>query len=318
MDTKLMNAVSMESLDHCSTISPPLETQGQVSAGGRARKFRFVRGIRLQVRTLFVSGLPLDCKQRELYLLFRACAGYENSLLKANCKTGKSAAPVGFVTFATKQDADDACRKLQGVRFDPESAQTIRLEPARSNTKVPKPKQASPPLIAPANLAMLPQQNAALAAAAAAAAAFMPTSGAQPTAADLHAAGALDHLSYIGGGDPALLSLSLAPYAQALQFLPNANAAAAAAAAAAGSPLIPTSSVAAIVAHLQQQQHQHHSQQLSSLFNPAAAAVTTLNAAAAAQAATTLGNAPCSTLFVANLGASVNEDEVRQVNFRSA
>lgn len=34
--------------------------------------------------------------------------------------------------------------EYQGVRFDPELPQTIRLEFAKSNTKVTKPKQTSP------------------------------------------------------------------------------------------------------------------------------------------------------------------------------
>ena len=42
-----------------------------------------------QVRTLFVSGLPMDAKPRELYLLFRAYDGYENSQLKVTSKNGK-------------------------------------------------------------------------------------------------------------------------------------------------------------------------------------------------------------------------------------
>ena len=41
---------------------------------------------------------------------------------------------------------------LQGVRFDPDQPQTIRLEFAKSNTKVTKPKQTSPQ---PANLPMV-------------------------------------------------------------------------------------------------------------------------------------------------------------------
>ncbi|KER27786.1 hypothetical protein T265_13720, partial [Opisthorchis viverrini] len=75
-----------------------------------------------QVRTIFVSGLPLDAKPRELYLLFR---GFK---------------PVGFVTFDSREQAEDAMRKLQGVKFDPEGNQLMRLEFARTNTKVTKPK----------------------------------------------------------------------------------------------------------------------------------------------------------------------------------
>ncbi|XP_071825370.1 uncharacterized protein [Apostichopus japonicus] len=97
-----------------------------------------------EVRTLFVSGLPMDAKPRELYLLFRGCKGYEGSLLKVTSKPGKSQSPVGFVTFDSRAGAEAAKESLQGVRFDSESPQTIRLEFAKSNTKVPKPKQTSP------------------------------------------------------------------------------------------------------------------------------------------------------------------------------
>merc|ERR1711936_1543415 len=95
-----------------------------------------------EVRTLFVSGLPMDTKPRELYLLFRAYEGYEGSLLKVTSKNGKTASPVGFVTFNSRAGADAAKQGLQqGVRFDPDLPQTIRLEFAKSNTKVSKPKQ---------------------------------------------------------------------------------------------------------------------------------------------------------------------------------
>lgn len=98
-----------------------------------------------EVRTLFVSGLPMDAKPRELYLLFRAYEGYEGSLLKVTSKNGKTASPVGFVTFHTRAGAEAAKQDLQGVRFDPDMPQTIRLEFAKSNTKVSKPKQAAQP-----------------------------------------------------------------------------------------------------------------------------------------------------------------------------
>jgi len=110
-----------------------------------------------EVRTLFVSGLPMDTKPRELYLLFRAYEGYEGSLLKVTSKNGKTASPVGFVTFNSRAGADAAKQDLQqGVRFDPDLPQTIRLEFAKSNTKVSKPKQMvapqaliQPPLVHP-------------------------------------------------------------------------------------------------------------------------------------------------------------------------
>jgi len=97
-----------------------------------------------EVRTLFVSGLPMDAKPRELYLLFRAYKGYEGSLLKVTGKNGKTTSPVGFVTFNSRCAAEGAKQDLQGVKFDPDLPQTLRLEFAKSNTKVTKPKQQSP------------------------------------------------------------------------------------------------------------------------------------------------------------------------------
>ncbi|CAH0391405.1 unnamed protein product [Bemisia tabaci] len=86
----------------------------------------------------------MDAKPRELYLLFRAYEGYEGSLLKVTSKNGKTASPVGFVTFHTRAGAEAAKQDLQqGVRFDPDMPQTIRLEFAKSNTKVSKPKQSA-------------------------------------------------------------------------------------------------------------------------------------------------------------------------------
>ncbi|KAI1280460.1 Protein couch potato [Halotydeus destructor] len=98
-----------------------------------------------EVRTLFVSGLPMDAKPRELYLLFRAYKGYEGSLLKVTSKNGKTSSPVGFVTFSTRAGAEAAKQDLHGVRFDPDLPQQIRLEFAKSNTKVKQ--QASPPSV---------------------------------------------------------------------------------------------------------------------------------------------------------------------------
>jgi RNA recognition motif-containing protein len=36
-----------------------------------------------EVRTLFVSGLPSDVTERELYLIFNRCEGFDNSHLYA-------------------------------------------------------------------------------------------------------------------------------------------------------------------------------------------------------------------------------------------
>jgi len=101
-----------------------------------------------EVRTLFVSGLPMDTKPREIYLMFRGFKGYQNSLLKLTGKEGKKASPVAFVTFETREQAETTKSELQGVRFDPELPTTIRIEFAKANTKVSK------PVLKPANIAL--------------------------------------------------------------------------------------------------------------------------------------------------------------------
>ncbi|XP_060883419.1 RNA-binding protein, mRNA-processing factor 2a isoform X1 [Labrus mixtus] len=93
-----------------------------------------------EVRTLFVSGLPVDIKPRELYLLFRPFKGYEGSLIKLTSKQ-----PVGFVTFDSRTGAEAAKNSLNGIRFDPESPQTLRLEFAKANTKMAKSKLMATP-----------------------------------------------------------------------------------------------------------------------------------------------------------------------------
>lgn len=138
---------------------------------------------RRPVRTLFVSGLPMDAKPRELYLLFRGFKGYEGSLLKVTNKNGKNLSPVGFVTFANRVDAETAKQELTGVRFDPDLPATLRLEFAKSNTKVQKPKHQTPvPLTAATQqFIQIPQELGT---------AFFPTEAwGQPLAFDLGPAG---------------------------------------------------------------------------------------------------------------------------------
>jgi hypothetical protein len=60
-----------------------------------------------------VSGLPLDVKPRELYLLFRSFKDYEQSLLKLTGKPGRPPMPVAFVTFENRAGAEEAKAALQ-------------------------------------------------------------------------------------------------------------------------------------------------------------------------------------------------------------
>nr|XP_032829943.1 RNA-binding protein with multiple splicing-like isoform X2 [Petromyzon marinus] len=92
-----------------------------------------------QVRTLFVSGLPMDTHPRELYLLFRPFKGYEGSLMKPTTKQ-----PVGFVIFDSRENAEAAMVELHGMRFDPESQHTLRLEFAKANTRTSRQRLGSP------------------------------------------------------------------------------------------------------------------------------------------------------------------------------
>ncbi|XP_078286223.1 LOW QUALITY PROTEIN: RNA-binding protein with multiple splicing 2-like [Rhinoraja longicauda] len=112
-----------------------------------------------EVRTLFVSGLPMDIKPRELYLLFRPFKGYEGSLIKLTSKqehidrrirpysptSWPYNSPVGFVTFDSRAGAETAKNALNGIRFDPENPQTLRLEFAKANTKMAKSKLMATP-----------------------------------------------------------------------------------------------------------------------------------------------------------------------------
>uniref|UniRef100_A0A8C5LGP1 RNA binding protein, mRNA processing factor n=1 Tax=Leptobrachium leishanense TaxID=445787 RepID=A0A8C5LGP1_9ANUR len=105
-----------------------------------------------EVRTLFVSGLPLDIKPRELYLLFRPFKGYEGSLIKLTSKQ-----PVGFVSFDSRSEAEAAKNALNGIRFDPEIPQTLRLEFAKANTKMAKSKLVGTPNPSTPQLNSVPQ-----------------------------------------------------------------------------------------------------------------------------------------------------------------
>ncbi|VDN26264.1 unnamed protein product [Gongylonema pulchrum] len=288
-----------------------LETANSLSAAAIAAA---------QVRTLFVSGLPMDTKPRELYLLFRACPGYEGSQLRVTSKNGKTASPVGFVTFSSKAEMEEARVALQGVRFDPESSQTIRLEPAHSNTKVSKPKQQiSPPGVLqpppPAAGALAPNvlnfQAAAAAAAAAAVAPqqFLAAAGAAPPPPpistshhDLVNSFASDsHVSQLFNDAHQLLIPAMpqfgAPHPTHF-LLSNAT----------GLPIPPAAATPAAAAALLQP---------NAAFTHLAAAqlnaVATANAAAAAVAAAS--TPACSTLFVANLGSGVREDDLKAVRF---
>ena len=68
-----------------------------------------------EVRTIFITGLPVDVKERELHNLLRWLPGFEAS--QVNFKGDQ---PMGFALFATAHQAVAAKAALQvRVRFSP-------------------------------------------------------------------------------------------------------------------------------------------------------------------------------------------------------
>jgi len=85
-----------------------------------------------ELRTLFLSGLPTDIKEREIHNLMRFFPGYEGCVLNLNESAGR---PVCFASFTDRNSALRALRVVQDLRFDPNVAQTLRVEFAKTNSK---------------------------------------------------------------------------------------------------------------------------------------------------------------------------------------
>ncbi|EXC28854.1 RNA-binding protein with multiple splicing 2 [Morus notabilis] len=81
-----------------------------------------------EVRTIFITGLPEDVKERELQNLLRWLPGYEAS--QVNLKGEK---PMGFALFATGHQALAAKETLQNMVFDADSKSVLHTEMAKKN-----------------------------------------------------------------------------------------------------------------------------------------------------------------------------------------
>ncbi|KAE9468039.1 hypothetical protein C3L33_00048, partial [Rhododendron williamsianum] len=81
-----------------------------------------------EVRTIFISGLPEDVKERELQNLLRWLPGYEASQVNS-----KGEHPMGFALFTTPQFAIAAKEALQDMVFDAESKSVLHTEMAKKN-----------------------------------------------------------------------------------------------------------------------------------------------------------------------------------------
>eukprot|EP01080_Neovahlkampfia_damariscottae_P003745 gene3745-6633_t len=93
-----------------------------------------------EVKTLFVSGLPLNVREREIYLLFQQCPGYDSSTIKLKAKSA-----VAFVLFDDNKTASNAIDKINGTQFDPDSSNKIKVELAKNNTKIQKRERSTTP-----------------------------------------------------------------------------------------------------------------------------------------------------------------------------
>ncbi|OVA09432.1 RNA recognition motif domain [Macleaya cordata] len=81
-----------------------------------------------EVRTIFISGLPDDVKERELQNLLRWLPGYEASQVNF-----KGEQPMGFALFTNAQLALAARDALQEMVFDAESKSVLHTEMAKKN-----------------------------------------------------------------------------------------------------------------------------------------------------------------------------------------
>nr|POE69947.1 rna-binding protein with multiple splicing 2 [Quercus suber] len=92
-----------------------------------------------EVRTIFITGLPEDVKERELQNLLRWLPGYEAS--QVNFKGEK---PMGFALFSNAQFALAAKDALQEMVFDAESKSVLHTEMAKKNLFVKRVADSSP------------------------------------------------------------------------------------------------------------------------------------------------------------------------------
>ncbi|KAK1422542.1 hypothetical protein QVD17_25738 [Tagetes erecta] len=92
-----------------------------------------------EVRTIFISGLPEDVKERELQNLLRWLPGYEASQVNF-----KADVPMGFALFSAPHFAIAARDALQDMLFDSESNSVLHTEMAKKNLFVKRGIVADP------------------------------------------------------------------------------------------------------------------------------------------------------------------------------
>ncbi|KAK1608660.1 hypothetical protein QYE76_032333 [Lolium multiflorum] len=81
-----------------------------------------------EVRTIFITGLPVDVKERELQNLLRWLPGFEASQINF-----KGDQPMGFALFSYADHAIAAKAALQDLVFDAETNSKLHIEMAKKN-----------------------------------------------------------------------------------------------------------------------------------------------------------------------------------------
>ncbi|XP_048549893.1 RNA-binding protein with multiple splicing-like [Triticum urartu] len=81
-----------------------------------------------EVRTIFITGLPVDVKERELHNLLRWLPGFEASQINF-----KGDQPMGFALFSYAHHAIAAKAALQDLVFDAETKSALHIEMAKKN-----------------------------------------------------------------------------------------------------------------------------------------------------------------------------------------
>lgn len=110
---------------------PTLESHAASASAAAAADAAAPSSVEEEVRTLFVSGLPSDVTERELYLIFNRCEGFDNSHLYY-----KNGVPVGFVLFVSVAAAQSSMQQMNGFALDPDNTKQIRVEFAKKNSKL--------------------------------------------------------------------------------------------------------------------------------------------------------------------------------------
>lgn len=107
---------------------PPGPTAAPPAAAGGPPPHPPIPILNDEVRTIFISGLPEDVKERELQNLLRWLPGYEASQVNF-----KGEHPMGFALFSAPHYAIGARDSLQDMVFDAESNSVLHTEMAKKN-----------------------------------------------------------------------------------------------------------------------------------------------------------------------------------------